>query len=158
MNGWPKPALWTQRGVLVSGRMMPEPKAHASGEGKFCSVRRFLRTKPGLRWSVPYSHGECWNPRNFVRAAVVLADRGLRLPRSSLGVSDLFLGRAGRPKPGSFEDSFWRRPWPLIVSTRPLPRRGCCDAINRRRFVHHQLAKHSGGDVTQSPKPSSDVM
>ena len=25
-----------------------------------------------------YSHGECWNPRNFVRAAVVLVDRGQR--------------------------------------------------------------------------------
>ena len=58
---------------------------------------------PGLRWSIPYSHGECWNPRNLVRAAVVLGDRGQRLPRSSLGVFDLFLGRAGRPKPGSLE-------------------------------------------------------
>ena len=35
--------LWTQCGALVSGRMIPEPKAHASGEGKFCSVRRFLQ-------------------------------------------------------------------------------------------------------------------
>ena len=42
-HGWPKPALWTQCGALVSGRMIPEPKAHASGEGKFCSVRRFLQ-------------------------------------------------------------------------------------------------------------------
>ena len=58
---------------------------------------------PGLRSSIPYSHGECWNPRNLVRAAVVLGDRGQRLPRSSLGVFDLFLGRAGRPKPGSLE-------------------------------------------------------
>ena len=41
-HGWPKPALWTQCGALVSGRMIPEPKAHASGKGKFCSVRRFL--------------------------------------------------------------------------------------------------------------------
>ena len=68
--------------------------------------------KPGLRWVVPYSHGECWNPRSFVRATVVLADRGQRSPRSFLGVSDLFFGRAGRPKPGSFGGSFWRRPWP----------------------------------------------
>ena len=50
------------------------------------------------------THGECWNPRKFVHAAVVLADRGQRLPRSSLGVSDLFLGRAGRPK----ARKFWR--------------------------------------------------
>ena len=31
-----------QCGALVSGRMIPEPKAHANGEGKFCLVRRFL--------------------------------------------------------------------------------------------------------------------
>ena len=28
--------------ALVSGRMIPEPKTHASGEGKICLVRRFL--------------------------------------------------------------------------------------------------------------------
>ena len=32
------------------------------------------------------------------------------LPRSCLGVFDLFLGRAGRLKPGRFGDSFCRRP------------------------------------------------
>ena len=69
-----------------------------------------------------------WNPRNFVRAAVVLVDHGHRLPRSSFGVSDLFLGRTGRPKPGSFGDSFWRRPWPCAVRTRPLPGRVYCGA------------------------------
>ena len=40
---WLKPALWIQCGALVSGRMIPQPKAHASGEGKFCSVRRILQ-------------------------------------------------------------------------------------------------------------------
>ena len=138
--------------ALVSGRMIPEPKAHASGEGKFCSVRRFLQfakkfatLRPGWHTRPPFVGSvfprKCWNTRKFVRAAVVLADRGQRLPRSSLGVSVLFLGRAGRPKPGSFGDSFWRRPWPCAVRTRPLHRRGYCDAINRRRFVHHQICK-----------------
>ena len=34
----PLDPVWT----LVSGRMIPEPKTHASREGKICSVRRFL--------------------------------------------------------------------------------------------------------------------
>ena len=42
INGWPKPALWTQSQALVSERMIPEPKTHASGKGQICSVRRFL--------------------------------------------------------------------------------------------------------------------
>ena len=93
------------------------------------AVREEIRdTETGLANAVSVgrfrTHGECWNPRNSVRAAVVLTDRGQRLPRSSLGVSDLFLGRAGQPKPGSFGDSFWRRPWPCAIRTRPLPRRG----------------------------------
>ena len=41
-NGWPSPAFWTQYGALVSRRMIPEPMIQASGEGKICSVRRFL--------------------------------------------------------------------------------------------------------------------
>ena len=104
------------------------------------AVREEIRDKvgkPGLRWSVPYSHGECWNQRNFARAAVVLVDRGQRLPTSSLAVSDLFLGRASRPKPGRFGDSFWRQPWACPVRPRPLHRRGYCGA--RRRFVHYQI-------------------
>ena len=36
------PALWTQCGALDSGRMIPEPTTHASGEGIIFSVRRFL--------------------------------------------------------------------------------------------------------------------
>ena len=39
INGWPKPALWTQRGALVSGRMIPEPKTQASGEKKIVNAR-----------------------------------------------------------------------------------------------------------------------
>ena len=53
-----------------------------------------------------------------------------------LRIFDLFVGRAGRPKPLRFGDGFWRRSWPCAVRTRPLPRRGSCDA--RLRFVHHQ--------------------
>ena len=53
----------------------------------------------------------------------------------SFGIFDLFPGRAGRPKPGSSGDSFWRRPWPCALRTRPLPR-GYCDA--RRRFVYYR--------------------
>ena len=41
-NRWPKPAVWTQCEALVSGRMIPEPKTHASGEENICSMRRFL--------------------------------------------------------------------------------------------------------------------
>ena len=134
-------------------------KAVSAAHDKFRDVG-----KPVLRWSVPYSHGECWNTREFVRAAVVLADRGQRLPRSSLGVSALFLGRAGRLKPGRFGDSFWRWPWPCAVRTRRLPRRGYCDA--RRRFVHDQVCdtsrkgRHTGAwrsSILVPPKPSSDV-
>ena len=153
INGWPKPALWTQCGALVSGRMIPEREAHDSGEGNIFSVRRFLPfakkfaiLRPGMQTRHPLVGSVLprgiWNTRNFVRATVVLADRGQRLPRSSLGVSDLFLGRAGRPKPGRFGDSFWRRPWPCAVRTRPLPRRGYCDA--RRLFVHHQICNTCG--------------
>ena len=60
-----------------------------------------------------------------------------RLPWSSLGGFDLFLGRTGRPKPGRFVDSFWGWSWPCAVRTRPLPRRGYCDTT--RRFVHYQI-------------------
>ena len=35
----PKPALRTQRGALVSGRMIPEPKTQASGEKKIVNAR-----------------------------------------------------------------------------------------------------------------------
>ena len=127
----------------------PRAKYPRQWRGKiFCSVRRFLQfakkfatLRPGWQTRPPLVGSvlprQCWNPRNFVRATVVLADRGQRLPRSSLGVPDLFLGRAGRLKPGRFGDSFWRRPWPCAVKTRPPPRRGYCDA--RRRFVHHQI-------------------
>ena len=41
-NVWPKPALCTRCGALVSGRMIPQPTTYASGEGCKCSVRRFL--------------------------------------------------------------------------------------------------------------------
>ena len=128
--------------------MIPEPKTHASGEKKILgealsAIREEIRdSESGM--ANPASVGRFRTPtgnsgihENFVRAAVVLADRGQRLPRSSLRVSDLFRGCAGRPKPGSFGDSFWRRPWPCAVRTRPLPRRGYCDA--RRRFVNYQI-------------------
>ena len=89
--------------------------------GKNCSRRRFLpsakqfaKVRPG--WPTrPSLAGSALLPgmlelKNFVIAAVVLVDHGQHLPRSSLGVFDLFLGCTGRPKPGRFGDSFWRRP------------------------------------------------
>lgn len=49
--------------------------------------------------SIMYFHREHWISRDFYSAAAWPANRHQRLPRSSFGVIDLFLGRAGRPKP-----------------------------------------------------------
>ena len=86
-------------------------------------------------------------PRNFVRAAVVLADRGQRSPRSPLGVSDLFLGRAGRPKQEGLEIASGVVPGLALSEHGPCVARGTVtldDVSFTTRF-----AVHSGEDVTE---------
>ena len=121
------PRQW--RGKILLG------EALSAVHEEFATLRPGWQTRPPLVGSVlPWGMLEStkFRPRHS-RA---------RWPRPALAKvlfrsSDLFLGRAGRPKPGSFGDSFWRRPWPCVLRTRPLPRRGYCDA--KRRFVHHQI-------------------
>ena len=138
--------------------MIPEPKTHASGEKKILgealsAIREEIRdSESGM--ANPASVGRFRTPtgnsgihENFVRAAVVLADRGQRLPRSSLRVSDLFRGCAGRPKPGSFGDSFWVGPGHALSEHGPCLVGGTV-TLDDLSFID-RFAKRSGGDVTQ---------
>ena len=54
---------------------------------------------PGLLSSVPHSHRECRNTRNFGSAVVGPANRCQHSQRFSFRVFNLFLGRTGGPKP-----------------------------------------------------------
>ena len=75
----------------------------------------------------------------------MLDDRGQRWPRSSFGVFDLFLGRAGRPKSERFGDSFWRRPWLALSEHGPCLVGGTM-ALDDISFTT-KIAIHSGGDT-----------
>ena len=105
--------------------------------GEALSAVREL-AKVGLGWHTrPPLAGSALPPRmlestKFIPRRNRARYHGQRSPRSSFGIFDLFLGRAGRLKPGRFGDSSCRRSWPCDVRTRPLPRRGYCDA--RRCF------------------------
>ena len=109
--------------------------------GEALSAVREL-AKVGLGWHTrPPLAGSALPPRmlestKFIPRRNRARYHGQRSPRSSFGIFDLFLGRAGRLKPDSLGDSFWRRLSPCAVRTRPLPRRGYCDA--RRCLVYSQ--------------------
>ena len=77
----------------------------------------------------------------------MLADRGQSLPRSSLGVSDLFLGRGGRPKPGSLEIASGVGPSLALSEHGPLLVGGTV-TLDDVSFIA-RFAIHSGEDVTE---------
>ena len=88
----------------------------------------------------------------------MLADGGQRLPRSSLGGSDLFLGRGGRPKPGRFEIASGVGPGLALSEHGPCLVGGTMtldDVSFTTRF-----AVHSGEDVTEvrgAPRPQTFI-
>ena len=155
--------------------MISEPKAHASGEGEICSVRRLLpfakkfatlrpgwQTRPPLVGSVlPW---ECWTPRSFVRATGVLAVRGQRLPRSFLRVFDLFFGAPADQSQEVLEIASGVGLGLAISEHGPCFVGGTVTldgvSFTTRFAIHSGRGCHRGtwrSSILFSPKPSSDV-
>ena len=120
---YPKPALWTQCGAMLSRQRVSEPTINASGGGKI-----LCEALSSLREAVREIETGSTHPASLVAFAIALrmqepekfrqrrgwgVNSGSRSQRSSTGVFDNIIGRAGPEK----AVKVWRL---LFASTRTL--------------------------------------